>query len=451
VIRLFLCTLVLSGCAVPKRAGFDDVQKLVRERGVERIHWNQGTVEDAEVDRLVGELAARPLTPASAVEIALLNNPRLQATYEKLGVAQADVVQAGLLKNPAFAVGIGFPITSGLGTEYEFSLVQDFLDLFLIPLKKRLARAEHEAVKLEVADAVLALQADVREAYYSVEGAQQIVELSRALSEAAQASAELAERQRQAGNVSALDSVEQEALAAQTHLDLLRAEEELRDTHERLTRLLGLWGARARWHIEARLEELPPPAPSPSIGAALDELEQLAVARRLDVQLARRRVENARAALPVARAGVIGGLELGAQGHQDPDHDGRVIGPSLRLEIPIFDQHQALLFKLRARLRAAERTLDAVTLEARSEVRAARDHLLGTRAIVDYYRTRALPLRERAVILAQEQYNAMLLGVYQLLSAKQGQIRTYREYLQSVRDYFIARAQLERAAGGPLK
>jgi cobalt-zinc-cadmium efflux system outer membrane protein len=447
VIRLLICTVALWGCSVPKRAGFDDVQKLVRERGVERIHWNQGTAEDAEVDRLVGELVARPLTPKSAVEIALLNNPRLQATYEKLGVAQADVVQAGLLKNPSFSLGIGFPITSGIGTEYEFSLVQDFLDLFLIPLKKRFARAEHEAAKLEVADAVLALQAEVREAFYSVEGAQQIVELSRALSEAAQASAELAERQRQAGNVSALDAVEEQALSAQTHLDLLRAEEELRDAREHLTRLLGLWGPRARWHIEARLEELPPS----SAEASLDDLEPRAVARRLDVQLARRRVENARAAIPVARAGVIGGLELGAQGHQDPDHDGRVLGPSLRLEIPIFDQHQALLFKLRARLRAAERTLDAVTLEARSEVRAARDHLLATRAIVDYYRLHALPLRERTVVLAQEQYNAMLLGVFQLLSAKQAQIRTYREYLTSVRDYFIARAQLERAAGGPIK
>ena len=447
MIRLLICAVALWGCGVPKRAGFDDVERLVRERGVDRIHWNQGTAEDAEVDHLVGELVARPLTAASAVEIALFNNPRLQATYEKLGVAQADVVQAGLLKNPAFSIGIGFPLSSGLGTEYEFSLVQDFLDLFLIPVKKRFARAEHEAVKLEVADAVLALQAEVREAFYTVEGAQQIVELGRALAEAAQASAELAERQRQAGNVSALDAVEEQALAAQTHLDLLRAEEELRDARERLTRLCGLWGERARWRIEARLEELPPP----SVEAALDDLEPRAVARRLDVQLARRHVETARAALPVARAGVIGGFELGAQGHQDPDHDGRVLGPSLRLEIPIFDQHQALLFKLRARLRAAERTLDAVTLEARSEVRAARDHLLSTRAIVEYYRVHALPLRERTVVLAQEQYSAMLLGVFQLLSAKQAQIRTYREYLQSVRDYFIARAQLERVAGGPIK
>jgi cobalt-zinc-cadmium efflux system outer membrane protein len=41
----------------------------------------------------------------------------------------------------------------------------------------------------------------------------------------------------------------------------------------------------------------------------------------------------------------------------------------------------------------------------------------------------------------------MLLGVYQLLAAKQNEINSYREYIESVRDYWIARADLERAIG----
>jgi cobalt-zinc-cadmium efflux system outer membrane protein len=61
-----------------------------------------------------------------------------------------------------------------------------------------------------------------------------------------------------------------------------------------------------------------------------------------------------------------------------------------------------------------------------------------------------VPLRERIVALTQEQYNAMLLGVYQLLQAKQGEIEAYRAYIEAVRDYWIARADLERAIGGRL-
>ncbi len=437
---------VTCGCSVPKRAGFDDVQKLLKERGVERVHWNQGSAEDAQVEALLDSLLQRELTPASAVQIALLNNPRLQATYERLGVAQADVVQAGLLKNPSFSFGIGFPISNGIGSEYEFSLVEDFLDLFLIPVRKRFARAEHETVKLEVANEVLELQASVRAAVYAVQGAQQVGELRRTLAEAAQASAELAERQHAAGNRSDLDLAAEQGLLVESRIDVLRADEELRSAREQLTRLMGLWGRRAEWRMGGRLAELPPPSEDPPLG----DLESYALLHRLDLKAAQSRVERAQAAIPIARAGVIGGLELGAQGHQLPDHNGRVLGPELHLEIPIFDQRQATLFKLRAQLRGAQRTLDALSVEARSQVRAARDHLLASRTIADYYLKTVLPLREHSVALSQQQYNAMLLGVFQLLSAKQVEVRSYREYIEAVRDYWIARAELERAAGGPI-
>ena len=61
-----------------------------------------------------------------------------------------------------------------------------------------------------------------------------------------------------------------------------------------------------------------------------------------------------------------------------------------------------------------------------------------------------VPLRERFVALSQEQYDAMLIGVYQLLQAKQAELDTYREYIEAVRDYWIAWTELERAVGGRL-
>jgi cobalt-zinc-cadmium efflux system outer membrane protein len=61
-----------------------------------------------------------------------------------------------------------------------------------------------------------------------------------------------------------------------------------------------------------------------------------------------------------------------------------------------------------------------------------------------------IPLREKVVRLSQEQYDAMLLGVYQLLAAKQAEVTAYREYIEAVRDYWLARSDLERAVGGRL-
>jgi cobalt-zinc-cadmium efflux system outer membrane protein len=56
------------------------------------------------------DLLSRELTVETAVQVALLNNKTLQATYEDLSVAQADLVQAGLLQNPVFRRHVAFPV-----------------------------------------------------------------------------------------------------------------------------------------------------------------------------------------------------------------------------------------------------------------------------------------------------------------------------------------------------
>src|SRR5262245_27043075 len=130
--RLGVVVLLLAGCVVPKGAGFDDVKKLVAERTREPIHWNQGSDEDRAVGAVVDDLLKKDLTAASATQIALVRNPQLQATYERLGVAQAEVVQAGLLRNPSIGFTIGFPVGATGNIEWEGSIVGSFLDLFLI-------------------------------------------------------------------------------------------------------------------------------------------------------------------------------------------------------------------------------------------------------------------------------------------------------------------------------
>lgn len=180
--RLGLVTLVIllvTGCAVPKEAGFPDVASTVLSRTGHRIFWNQGGEADAEVQKAVRAMLAHELQPAEAVQVALLKNQNLQATYEELMIAQADVVQAGLLKNPVFSGSLRLPIT-GLGLpDLDLGVEQDFLDVLLIPAKKQLASAQFEAVKLRVGSEVVNLTHDVRVAYYTLQGAQQIAAMRR--------------------------------------------------------------------------------------------------------------------------------------------------------------------------------------------------------------------------------------------------------------------------------
>ncbi len=97
-----------------------------------------------------------------------------------------------------------------------------------------------------------------------------------------------------------------------------------------------------------------------------------------------------------------------------------------------------------------EAHLHELAVEARSHVRLARARLAAQRQVVEHYRTGLLPLKERIVQESLLHYNAMQLGPQELVEARQAQVDTYRDYLDAVRDYWIARAELERAVGGRL-
>src|SRR5207253_5217309 len=121
-----------------------------------------------------------------AVEVALLRNQGLVATYEQLGVAQADLVEAGLLRNPTAGARVRFPAGAG-STETEFSVAEDFLSILTLPMRKRVAAAQLDATKARVGSAVLDLTAEVREALVALQAAQATAKLRQLVLESQQA------------------------------------------------------------------------------------------------------------------------------------------------------------------------------------------------------------------------------------------------------------------------
>src|SRR5687768_4984889 len=114
----------IAACAgVQAERGHKEVGGWVQERSGHSTGWEQGSQEQEEISRRVSELLREGLTAERAVQIALVNNPGLQETYEGLGVSQADMLQAGLLTNPRFGLSLGFPTDPAGINETEMSLV----------------------------------------------------------------------------------------------------------------------------------------------------------------------------------------------------------------------------------------------------------------------------------------------------------------------------------------
>jgi cobalt-zinc-cadmium efflux system outer membrane protein len=189
------------GCGnVPREAGFGDVQQILSDRIDAKVHWNQGEKVDEQVAAEVRNmLSSGGFSVDEAVQIALLNNRNLQAMYEDLMIAQADLVEAGLLENPIFDAEVLFAESGGTGL--ELSVAQSFLSIFQIPLRKAIAENQFEAAKLKVAGAGLAAAANVRMAFHKYVAALQLLELRQTALSAMEASYEFAQRMHEAGNI----------------------------------------------------------------------------------------------------------------------------------------------------------------------------------------------------------------------------------------------------------
>ena len=249
-VSLFL----LTGCsALNPNAPFDLVRAVVEERTGHKVVWNQGTPEDKEVALRIEKTLQGNLLLADAIEISLLNNPTLQAEYEELGIAQAQLVQAGLQKNPVLSLERRFR-----GKAAEVDIAQDFLSLFLIPLRTRAAEAELQAVTEHVTQTILNHTTETKSAFYSLQGEQQTLDMRESIVSALEASYQASQELRKAGNTSILEVQNEANMLNQAKVELSEAGVRVLEERERLNVLMGAWGGNTNWKIEKRLPDLPP-------------------------------------------------------------------------------------------------------------------------------------------------------------------------------------------------
>jgi cobalt-zinc-cadmium efflux system outer membrane protein len=447
VVVLLVCVLIAGGCTSSKHssdAGFADVRKSLADRGVSQVEWDTGSADDARASGAVHALLSRgEMTADDAVQVALLNNRRLQATFEDLGVAQADLVQAGLLRNPVFSADFKFAEGGG-GTKVELAVAQEFLDVLQVPLRKRVAAQNFEATKTRVSAAVLDLAGEVRRAFFVHQAARQTLDMRRGVAEATAASFDFARRLRDAGNITALQLARERALDEQSKLDLAAAEADVRATRERLNSLMGLWGADTNWTLASRLPDVPEKE------VDTESIEPRAVERSLDLAAARAELDAAADALGIRKSMAIfggGDVELGAAAEREAE-GGWEVGPAVSVPLPLFDTGSAAVSRAQAELRRARQNYTATAVEVRAAARAARDRLLAARATAERYRTTILPLRHSIVEQTQAENNAMLVGTFDVLRAKQDEIEAGAAYVSALRDYWLARVQFEQVMNG---
>lgn len=434
--------VILTGCtsALTKQEAFEQVQSDITERLETKVLWANSRESEDEMSRKVKELLRQELTPNSAAQIALLNNRGLQALFEELGVARADVMSAALFPNPFLSVSSRFPSGEGR-TNLEFGITENFLSLLFLPLQRSIAESGLEAAKRKVSNDVLTLASEVKASFYDLQGALQDKELLTTALQATEASYIAARQIHAAGNTTDLELQNEQVMYEQTKLELAKSETEIRQLREKLTMLLGLWGEDTNWTISERLPEIP------TTETDFSDVEKTALTSRLDLASAKTQIEIAGKTLGIAAPlAVFQSAEIGLDTERDVDGKW-VTGPNFALPIPIFPQGTAAGAHAEAQYRAALFRYYDLAVQIRSEARAARDKLIGHQKQIEFIKKVLLPLRHSIVQQTQIHYNGMLLGLFALISAKQAEIEAGRSLVAEMREYWKARAMLERSVG----
>lgn len=435
-----LSALALAGCvSFQDDARFTPVEQAVKERTGADTKWAKSDDEANTVRGRVKELLAKPLGPTEAVQVALLNNPGLQASYAEVGIAEADLVQASRWRGPTFSFA---RLRRGDEIETERGVFFDVLGLLTIPLSVKSQEKRLESVQHRAAGEALRVALQTRKAWFEAVAAQETARYMEQVRESAEASAELARRMAEAGNFPKLTQAREQAFYAEATAQLARARHNAIATRERLSRLMGLWGEDLRFELPERLPELPKTVREGG------DLEAQALAQRLDVQGARREAESVAQSLGLTKATrFIDLLEVGLLRNTETGHE-RQEGWEIELGIPLFDFGAARTTRAeRLYMQAVNRTIETA-IDARSEVRESYSAYRTAFDIALHYRDEIVPLRKRISEELLLRYNGMLISVFELLADSREQVAAVNAYIEAVRDFWFADAELQMALTG---
>jgi outer membrane protein TolC len=437
-----LAAFALIGCTTfSADGGFDPIRKQTRAYLDKDVQWPRSEEERAKTDVQVAELLTHSISSEDAVQIALLNNQGLQASFEELGISEADLVQSGRLPNPRFTLR-----HAGAAAEYDIEETLSFnvLSLFTTPYAHEIEKRRFAQVQSAVVIAVVQLANDTRRAYFSAVAAHESAHYLEQVKTAAEASTELARRMVAAGNWNLLDQARERNFYTDASRRLTQAKLIETSAREKLLRLMGLSDERPVFQLADRLPDLPQNIED------LPDVEQMILQNRIDLRLKRMQIDELARSLGLSKATrFINVLDVGPtrvlQGAASQPYER---GYEVALEIPIFDGGGARVKRAEAVYSQAVDRFTQSAIDARSQIRVAYAAYRSNFDMARQQRDEVVPTRKLIAEQNLLRYNASLISVFDLLADARSQIESANEYIQCVRDFWMAKSELDTALLG---
>lgn len=450
------CALLLGGCAsFSPDAGLSTAQSYASVELNKDVTKITNETEALTTQARVEQLLRRPLTPDSAVQIALLKNRGLQAAFNDLGVSEAQYVQATLPPVPRFALS---QVSGDFSLSIERQILVSLFQLATLPARVAIAERRFRAAQYRAAEAVLRLAAEARRQYYRTVAVNQSVGFLQLALASAESASELATRLGETGALNKLEQAREHAFYTELGAQLAKARVQQRVEREKLIRELGLWGR----DIDFRLPGSLPPLPGRI--AVARAIEAQTMEKRVDLWVSRFDLQALAGQFGLNQAtGFVSAFDLGYADNLErtktftPNDAGGVDvgrektfrrGLAVDFAIPIYDFGATAIRGAREAYLGAANRLAQRAVNARSEVREAYQRYRGQHDITRHYQNRVLPLRQTIQEQALLQYSGMLIDVTTLIIDARARILSNIQAIEAQRDFWIAATDLKAAIIG---
>jgi outer membrane protein TolC len=446
------CATAIPGAYTEPKAGFSNVSNQTSTSIGKRTAFAQTQAENVVLKKQVhGMVHRKTISADTAVQVALLNNKGLQASYANVGLSAADAWQQSTPENPVVSIGIlGIGAAElGLYRAIEGMFATNILDAKTRKQRVALADINFRSAQLGAVNDTLTLANQTRQAWINAVSAFEAASYLKRAKATSDAGSELASKLGETGALNKAGQAREHAFNAELAGQLAKARLNATRAKEDLTKLMGLWGTEVDYYVPDALPALPR-----SVGR-ITNIEGKALRNRLDLQVAKLGLEAQAAAFGLTdQTQLLTDLEIIAGFEAEREADGgkteTETTPQIELEfaIPIYDTGKAQMRKAELMYLQAANVLAEKAVNVRSEARGAEVSYNASYKIARHYRDVLVPLRKTVEEEGLLSYNGMITNTFELLTDVREKLGASLEAANAKREFFMAQADLTAAIYG---
>ncbi len=442
IIKLIVPVVLLTaGCASYERRPLSPDEEWRRLESISLEDLSAKPSKDQDADR---RLPTRPfdysdgLSMDEAAGLAVVLNPDLRVFRLEQGIAEGQLVGAGLLPNPEIDAKWLSEHGRWAG---ELDALFDLTEALLTRGPEREgARIRLEEVRWEIADREWKLVTKVRLAFTDLMYRDEALSLSQAQKGIAEHTLAGIKARKAHGVATELDVILSEADVTEIERREKRLAGERRRSLQRLNRLLGLPPEH-----DTRIQNAEKQLAYTALSGDVEALAEKIPFRRPDLLAAEKAYLVAEKELQVEYRKQFPRTRIGPSAERGEGDN--FFGFGFSIEIPIFNRNQGEIATKLAERDQKRRSYIAALHDARAELYAKWAEWETLDADLDFYFSRVAPRLDRGLELTEKAFKEGEIDLLKVLVFQDRVLESKREILDTLLDFHRARIEAEEAMG----